>query len=35
MVIVKVMAGDMVNIKVSSPLRLPIDLKGKHHAICH
>jgi len=29
------MAGDMVNIKVSSPLKLRSGLTGNYHAICH
>jgi hypothetical protein len=29
------MAGDVVNIKVCSPLKLRSGLTGKYHAICH
>ena len=29
------MAGDVVNIKVCSPLKLHSGLTGKCHAICH
>jgi len=29
------MAGDVVNIKVCSPLKLRSGLTGKCHAICH
>lgn len=29
------MAGDVVNIKVCSPLKLLTDLTGNNHAICH
>ena len=29
------MAGDVANIKVSSPLKLRSGLTGKYHAICH
>jgi hypothetical protein len=29
------MAGDVVNIKVYSPLKLRSGLTGKNHAICH
>jgi len=29
------MAGDVVNIKVCSPLKLRIGLTGNCHAICH
>ena len=29
------MAGDVVNIKVCTPLNLRIGLTGNYHAICH
>ena len=29
------MAGDVVNIKVCSPLKLHSGLTGKYHALCH
>ena len=29
------MAGEVVNIKVCSPLKLRSGLIGKYHAICH
>ena len=29
------MAGDVVNIKVCSPLKLHSGLTGNYHAICH
>jgi hypothetical protein len=29
------MAGNVVNIKVFSPLKQRIGLTGKYHAICH
>jgi len=29
------MAGDVVNIKVCSPLKLRSGLTGNYHAICH
>jgi hypothetical protein len=32
---VKVMAGELLNIKVCNSLKLPGGLTGNHHAICH
>ena len=29
------MAGNVLNIKVCSPLKLPRDLTGNYHTICH